>query len=107
VAALLEVIYKTPMRDAFFNSLAVNGQAETTLRNRLGTPEMKGRIHAKTGTIKSGGISALSGYVEAANGEVYAFSILSNGFAPGRLDQARKLEDAICRALVVSGLDAP
>jgi D-alanyl-D-alanine carboxypeptidase/D-alanyl-D-alanine-endopeptidase (penicillin-binding protein 4) len=100
LAALLEVIYRTPIKDAFVNSLAVNGDAETTLRSRLKDASLLGRIHAKTGTIKSAGVSALSGYAMALDGEVYAFSILSNGFSPGRLGAARKLEDAVCKALV-------
>lgn len=103
VAALLEVIYRTSMKDVFIESLAVNGDADTTLRGRLKESAYAGRIHAKTGTIKSAGVSALSGYAMAQNGEVYSFSILSNGFNPGNLGAARNLEDAICRVLITAG----
>lgn len=100
VSALLEVIYRSKMDEAFLGSLATNGQPETTLRNRLTDPAMRGRIHAKTGTIKANGTSALSGYAEAADGEVYAFSVLVNGFRSGAVGAATALEDSICYALV-------
>ena len=100
ISALLEVLYRSKLQKPFYDSLAVNGEAETTLRNRLKDPALRGRIHAKTGTIKTGGISALSGYAEATDGEVYAFSVLVNGFRAGGLDQAWALEDAVCYALV-------
>ena len=103
IAALLEIMYRSELRDAFFDSLAVNGNQETTLRKRMTAPPMRGRIHAKTGTIKTRGVRALSGYAEALNGQVYAFAILTNGFRPGRLSKVWAMEDAVCRALVGGG----
>ena len=100
VSAWLEVIYRSKIQEPFFGSLATNGQPETTLRNRLTDPAMRGRIHAKTGTIKANGASALSGYAEATDGEIYAFSILVNGFRSGAVGAATGLEDAVCCALV-------
>ena len=100
VAALLEIMYRGKLRDVYLNSLAVNGGALTTLRRRLTEPAAAGRIHAKTGTIKTRGISALSGYAQAVDGEVYAFSILTNGFNSGHLYKVRAMENAVCRALL-------
>ena len=100
VCAMLEVVHSSKIEDAFFGTLAKNGEPETTLRSRLTDPAMRGHVHAKTGTIKSGGVSALSGYVEAADGEIYAFSVLVNGFRSGAVGTASALEDAVCRALV-------
>jgi D-alanyl-D-alanine carboxypeptidase/D-alanyl-D-alanine-endopeptidase (penicillin-binding protein 4) len=100
VSAMLEVIYRSKVQDAFFGALATNGEPETTLKNRLTDPAIRGRIHAKTGTIKANGISALSGYAEATDGEIYAFSILVNGFRSGGLGAAWALEDSISYALV-------
>lgn len=100
VAGLLEVMYRSHLQKPFMASLAVNGEAETTLRNRLREKHIVGRIRAKTGTIKSEGVSALSGYAEAHNGEIYVFSILSNDFKPDQLYLVRTLEDAICEAMV-------
>ena len=100
VSAVLEVIYRSKMQEAFFGALATNGEPETTLKKRLtDAPAMRGRIHAKTGTIKADGVSALSGYAEAADGEIYAFSILVNGFRSGGLGAAWALEDSICYVL--------
>ena len=98
LAGMLEAMYRSKFREPYFNSLAANAEPKSTLRKRLGEPWMAGRIHAKTGTIESRGISALSGYAEALDGETYVFSILTNG-ASG-LSRARELEDAVCRALV-------
>jgi D-alanyl-D-alanine carboxypeptidase/D-alanyl-D-alanine-endopeptidase (penicillin-binding protein 4) len=100
VSAWLEVIYRSKVQAAFFGTLATNGEPDTTLKNRLTDKEIRGRIHAKTGTIKDNGISALSGYAEAADGEIYAFSILVNGFRSGALASAWALEDSVCYALV-------
>jgi D-alanyl-D-alanine carboxypeptidase/D-alanyl-D-alanine-endopeptidase (penicillin-binding protein 4) len=97
VSAMLEVMYRSKMQDAFFGTLATYAEPETTLQRR--DPALRGRIHAKTGTIKTTGVSALSGYAEAADGEIYAFSILVNGFHPGALASAWALEDSICYAL--------
>ena len=88
VSAMLEVIYRSKMQEAFFGALATNGEPETTLRNRMTDPAMRGRIHAKTGTIKANGVSALSGYAEATDGEIYAFSVLVNGFRSGAVGAA-------------------
>ena len=88
VSARLEVIYRSKIQEAFFGTLATNGEPETTLKNRLTEPAMRGRIHAKTGTIKANGVSALSGYAEATDGEIYAFSVLVNGFRSGAVGAA-------------------
>ncbi len=100
IAALLELMYRSEHRKTFFASLAVSGEKTTTLRHRLGEAGTAGRIHAKTGTIASRGIIALSGYAVAGNGEVYAFCILTNGFKRAHLTRARQMEDALCRVLV-------
>ena len=101
VAAMLEVIYRSEKQEAFFGALATNGEPETTLKKRMADDRaIRGRIHAKTGTIKANGASALSGYAEAADGEVYAFSVLVNGFRNGGLSAAWALEDSVCYALV-------
>ena len=100
IVALLEMMYHSDLREVFFNSLAASGDAGTTLRYRMKTKELRGRIRAKTGTIRTRGIKALSGYAMAWDGEVYAFSILTNGSRASHADKARALEDAVCAALV-------
>ncbi len=62
---------------AFEPTLAVNGDVEGSLRNRMLAASTRGRIHAKTGNIA--GVVTLCGYATAASGERYVFSILING----------------------------
>ena len=100
VVALLEMMYNSPLRDLYMDSLAANGDATGTLRHRLTEAGSRGRIHAKTGTIRSRGISTLSGYAKASDDRVYAFSILTNGCPAARFGKVRAMEDAVCRALL-------
>ena len=76
----------------FLDSLPVNGAEKGTLRRRLLAPELRGRVRAKTGHIA--GVSALSGYVDAKNGDTFVFSILVN--APSGGDA---LQDRLCEIL--------
>jgi serine-type D-Ala-D-Ala carboxypeptidase/endopeptidase (penicillin-binding protein 4) len=63
----------------FFDSLSVAG-ADGTLKSRFANSTLRGRVFAKTGTVD--GVSTLSGYVNARDGNCYAFSILvNNSFA--------------------------
>ncbi|MBQ6640902.1 MAG: D-alanyl-D-alanine carboxypeptidase/D-alanyl-D-alanine-endopeptidase [Saccharopolyspora sp.] len=61
-----------------------------TLRNRMGGTPAAGNAHAKTGSLT--GVSALSGYVTAANGRPLVFSVLLNDFLS---DAPTDVEDAI------------
>lgn len=62
--------------DAFTNSLPVAG-TDGTLGGRLG--KVKGRILAKTGTVTF--VNSLAGYALTTDGEVLAFTIISNNVA--------------------------
>ena len=100
IVGLLAFMYRGKHREVYYNSLAVNGDPDTTMRRRLTEDSARGRIHAKTGTIKSRGVSALSGYAEALDGETYAFSILVNGCKRAHLYRAKRLENALCRVIL-------
>ena len=95
VVNLLKYMYEQPYWQIFYNSLAVGG-IDGTLGGRFSNPDICGRICAKTGTI--GGVSALSGYLTAKNGKMFAFSILVNNMNRAKL--ARQIEDYICKILV-------
>jgi D-alanyl-D-alanine carboxypeptidase/D-alanyl-D-alanine-endopeptidase (penicillin-binding protein 4) len=86
----------SPYRDLYLQSLSEAG-VDGTLEERLTLPQYRGRIHAKTGSLRSA--YALSGYVETARGRRLAFSLLINN--PRR--SVRTVQDDLCRALV----DAP
>ena len=95
---LLNFAYtQLPERALLFESLPTSG-IDGTLKNRLGGP-LLGRIRAKTGSMH--GISSLAGYIQTANHEVLAFSILVNDRYPERNNQGayRLLENKICELL--------
>ncbi|WP_152654845.1 D-alanyl-D-alanine carboxypeptidase/D-alanyl-D-alanine-endopeptidase [Oceanobacillus sp. CFH 90083] len=80
---------------AFLSSLPISGESDKmvggTLRDR-----MKGlEVQAKTGTIE--GVSTLSGYVTALNGERLIFSILFNHLLDS--DKGKALEDELVAIL--------
>jgi D-alanyl-D-alanine carboxypeptidase/D-alanyl-D-alanine-endopeptidase (penicillin-binding protein 4) len=61
-------------------------------------PELRNRIHAKTGHV--GGVSSLSGYVEAVGGETYVFSVIVNAAGDQtKMGLADQMEDRICEIL--------
>ncbi|MFW6199384.1 MAG: D-alanyl-D-alanine carboxypeptidase/D-alanyl-D-alanine-endopeptidase, partial [Gemmatimonadota bacterium] len=74
LVALLDHMYRSPHWEAFWSTLPEAGNWRQ-LRRMYRSPAA-GNLRAKTGTLRS--VSALSGVVEARNGERLAFSILSN-----------------------------
>ena len=87
-----------PARDLFLRSLPVAG-LDGSLRDRLTRPPYLGAVRAKSGYIT--GVSALSGYVQAASGRILAFSILINDVPNGVTNrQMKAVQDDICRDLV-------
>ncbi len=84
-----------PYRQQFLDSLSIGG-VDGTLKKRFGNG-LEGRVHAKTGFID--GVSCLSGYLEAGNGNWYAFSILMNGIPYKSNSQIKPLQDRIVKAI--------
>ncbi|MFM7405972.1 MAG: D-alanyl-D-alanine carboxypeptidase/D-alanyl-D-alanine-endopeptidase [Cuspidothrix sp.] len=72
---VLQAMAKSSQAEVFRSSLAIGG-IKGTLKNRFLNTSAVGIVAAKTGTL--GGISALSGYVNAPNYEPVVFSILVN-----------------------------
>jgi len=92
--SLLEFLLKQSYFNLFYNTLAVSG-IDGTLRNRLSAGEVKGSIHAKTGTLT--GVTTLSGYITTQSGKNLVFSIFANqvtATAP-----VKKTIDEICSLL--------
>jgi D-alanyl-D-alanine carboxypeptidase/D-alanyl-D-alanine-endopeptidase (penicillin-binding protein 4) len=80
----------------FQQSLAING-VDGTLQKRMSS--LPPIIFGKTGAL--GGVSALSGYVQAQN-DMFVFSILINGYVTTNLYDPHckiNVEDAICTLL--------
>ncbi|MGH7176730.1 MAG: D-alanyl-D-alanine carboxypeptidase/D-alanyl-D-alanine endopeptidase [Tepidisphaeraceae bacterium] len=85
-------------RELFISSLAVSG-AEGTLDNRFRNSDIQGRVFAKSGYVI--GVSALSGYLKAKDGQWYAFSIIMNGVTD--TSTAKQLQEKIVRAIDSTG----
>jgi len=95
IVTVLEHMRSGELAQIYMDSLAVSGLADTSLEQRLGKKPYAGKIHGKTGSLSVA--SALSGYAENLDGEIFAFSIIVNGTSN---NAAEKLQDAICRLLV-------
>jgi serine-type D-Ala-D-Ala carboxypeptidase/endopeptidase (penicillin-binding protein 4) len=83
-----------PWFDQWYAALPIAGQPDRfvggTLRARMRNTPAAGNVHAKTGSLT--GVTALSGYVTAASGEPFVFSIMfNNHLSPNPKD----IEDAI------------
>jgi D-alanyl-D-alanine carboxypeptidase/D-alanyl-D-alanine-endopeptidase (penicillin-binding protein 4) len=97
VVKLLLYMRKHAAAKVFLDSLPLNGDKKGTLKHRMLAPDLKGRIHAKTGHV--GGVSSLSGYIESASGDTYVFSILANAGEQVKMGLADQMEDRICELL--------
>ena len=92
VTQVLAYDFAGPHARVFMDTLAVAG-ADGTLAERFGRSTLKGRVLAKTGTVN--GVSCLSGYLHARDGQWYAFSILMNRLAGG----GKPVQERIVRAI--------
>jgi serine-type D-Ala-D-Ala carboxypeptidase/endopeptidase (penicillin-binding protein 4) len=98
--ALIYMDHQTSIRKQWWASFAAPGDPLGTLRRRM--PMLRGALYAKTGYIN--GVSALSGYVVAADRKRYfAFSILCNDTdkAKGGSAAVKQLEQAVCEKLAL------
>jgi serine-type D-Ala-D-Ala carboxypeptidase/endopeptidase (penicillin-binding protein 4) len=96
VVKLLRYMFESPARDNWLSLLPVGGQ-DGTLNSRFGETPAAGRVHAKTGTLSH--VSALSGYVQRADGSWVAFSILVNNYN-SRPAEIRGVMDRICNLIL-------
>jgi serine-type D-Ala-D-Ala carboxypeptidase/endopeptidase (penicillin-binding protein 4) len=93
--SLLQFLSTRPYFDLFLNTLAISG-TDGTLRNRLSASEVRGSIHAKTGTLN--GVTALSGYMTTKSGRNLIFSIFANNV--NATARVKKTIDQICSLFV-------
>jgi D-alanyl-D-alanine carboxypeptidase/D-alanyl-D-alanine-endopeptidase (penicillin-binding protein 4) len=92
LVSLLRGMYlRKDLFNLYYASLP-NAGVDGLLVNRMkGTPAQN-NLHAKTGTL--GGVSALSGYVTTADGEMLCFSMMMQNYI-GSGESYRKTQDAI------------
>jgi D-alanyl-D-alanine carboxypeptidase/D-alanyl-D-alanine-endopeptidase (penicillin-binding protein 4) len=93
-AELLVAMHGHPRFEDYYESLLIAGTDGDT--RRLDTSAARGNVRTKTGTLR--GVSALSGYVTTGDGELLAFSVISNGASRGKWG-AVTVEDAIAERL--------
>jgi D-alanyl-D-alanine carboxypeptidase/D-alanyl-D-alanine-endopeptidase (penicillin-binding protein 4) len=97
-AGLVSVLRRMRTSPSFRPALARPGRPGT-LRDRLTTGRARRACRGKTGTIPSGGVSALAGYCTGRNGHVYAFAVLVQGRDTSK---ARAAQDRVARALAAA-----
>ncbi len=93
LADLLVAVRSEPWFQDWYDALPIAGNPDRftggTLRSRMAGTAAADNLHAKTGSMTS--VSALSGYVDNADGRPLVFSMISNDY----LDSPRSAEDAV------------
>lgn len=95
---LLDYAAKQPWGQEWRDTLPIAG-VDGTLEGRFVNTPLKGKMWAKTGTLKE--VNTLSGYMIAASGKTVAFSILVNGRRPGSDAEAQAV-DRIAEAIAAA-----
>lgn len=93
ICKLLNYMLGQPSSQAYFDSMSISGR-DGTLRHRMGSSKMEGRVHAKTGTIN--GVKTLSGYLLLGPNQTLTFSFLVNNI---RGISVSGTQDRICTVL--------
>ena len=99
IIKLLRAIYHNMgLKRVMLSSLPISG-FDGTLEKRMTSPDLKGRIRAKTGTLN--GTSALSGFLFLPSGNPIIFSIMTNNeLSRQSLKDEKTFEDKLCPLLV-------
>ncbi len=98
VTHLLSYASRQPWGAAWRDTFPIAG-VDGSLMNRFRNSPLKGRLWAKTGTLRES--VALSGYLTTASGKTLAFSILVNDHRPGSLAEVPAME-RICEAIAAA-----
>jgi D-alanyl-D-alanine carboxypeptidase/D-alanyl-D-alanine-endopeptidase (penicillin-binding protein 4) len=97
-AGLVSVLRRLDGSASFTAALARPGRPGT-LRDRLTSGRARRACRGKTGTLPSGGVSALAGYCAGRNRHTYAFAVLVQGRDTSK---ARRAQDRVARALAAA-----
>jgi serine-type D-Ala-D-Ala carboxypeptidase/endopeptidase (penicillin-binding protein 4) len=95
---LLSWVARQTWGAAFRATLPIAG-VDGTLTNRFRNSPLKGKLWAKTGTLRES--MALSGYMTAASGKMLVFSVMANGYRPGTNGESAAVE-RICETIAAS-----
>ena len=94
---LLNFAYRElPNGRDFISALPISGR-DGTLVNRMRSPQIVGRVHAKTGTMYH--VAALSGYVETHHKDILIFSIIVNGFVGSFRDYRNVVDELLMESV--------
>jgi D-alanyl-D-alanine carboxypeptidase/D-alanyl-D-alanine-endopeptidase (penicillin-binding protein 4) len=96
ICRLLTYDFLSPNRQTLMSSLAVAG-IDGTLDDRFRGSDIRGRLFGKSGFVE--GVSSLSGYLDARDGQWYAFSILMNGIPHLSNSEVKLLQERIVKAV--------
>jgi D-alanyl-D-alanine carboxypeptidase/D-alanyl-D-alanine-endopeptidase (penicillin-binding protein 4) len=97
IVSLLRVMQRDKkLYPAFFESLPMMGK-DGTLSERLNGTPAEGKVFAKTGGLT--GVRSLAGYCTDADGEEFAFCIITNNFT-STMREVTALHDSIALRLV-------
>jgi serine-type D-Ala-D-Ala carboxypeptidase/endopeptidase (penicillin-binding protein 4) len=97
-SGVVSVLRRMRSSGAFVAALARPGRTGT-LRDRLTSGRARRHCRGKTGTLPSGGISALAGYCKGRDRHTYAFAVMAQG---GGIAKARRAQDRVARALAAA-----
>ncbi len=101
ILSVLKFMYypKPELFKILYDSFPIAG-VDGTLKNRMTDTPAQNNVHAKTGTLS--GVCSLSGFVNAKNGHLIAFSMLVQNYV-GRSKYGREFQDKICNILAGYG----
>ena len=88
-AKLLVYMAHSPNFQTYLDSLPVSG-IDGTLAHRLSDDQVKGKIHAKTGSVEH--VNTLSGYMDLPSGKRLVFSIMANNHPVPNKDGQQTLD---------------
>jgi D-alanyl-D-alanine carboxypeptidase/D-alanyl-D-alanine-endopeptidase (penicillin-binding protein 4) len=82
---------KSKSFNAFYNTLPVSGESGT-LKNFLSSTTLKGKVHAKSGTISR--VKSYVGYIKI-NDQTLAFAVLVNNANGSSKEVTSKIENLL------------
>lgn len=92
---ILRYAYQHPDIYTVITEALPHSGTDGTLKGRMSSTSMRGRIVAKTGSMT--GVSTLAGYAHATNGHTLAFVIMNQDVL--KIAQARTWQDKVCKAI--------
>ena len=96
LVSLLKAMYVHPSVESYLQTMSISG-VDGTIAFRMNTPELTGKVFAKTGTISH--VANLAGYMYDAGGHAIIFAILCNNFPSNHRQHVRVTQDNILERL--------